>query len=106
MSSTYQKLDTEHFLFSIDVETSQFYVGKWDSHTLVFSFSGWLHDEQLPKPVYRLKKCGTYTTLHEVLDVHNYLSQTMFPITYEQAVEILFNPNLQTVQNLFPELFI
>lgn len=106
MSSTYQKLDTEQFLFSINVETSQFYVGKWDSSTLVFSFSGWLHNEQLPKPIYRLKKCGTYTTLHEILDVHNYLSQSMFPITYEQAARILSNPNLQTVKTLLPELFI
>lgn len=106
MSSAYQKLDTEQFLFSIDVETSEFYIGKWDSHTLVFSFSGWLHDEQLPKPIYRLKKCGTYTTLHEILDAHNYLSQSMFPITYEQATKILSNPNLQTVKTLFPELFI
>ena len=43
MSSTYQKLDTEQFLFSIDTETFEFYVGKWDSNTSAFSFSGWIH---------------------------------------------------------------
>ena len=106
MSSSYQKLSTEQFLFSIDVETSEFCVGKWDSSTLVFSFSGWLHNEQLPKPVYRFTECGIYTSLYEVLDAHNYLSQSMYPITYEQAMKILSNPNLQTVKILFPELFI
>ena len=106
MSSTYQKLDTEQFLFSIDIETLEFYVGKWDSRTSVFSFSGWLHDEKPYKPICRFKECGSYSTLYEIIDTHNYLSQLMFPITYEQAVEILFNPNLQIVKTLFPELFI
>ena len=106
MSSSYQKLDTEQFLFSIDVETFGFYIGKWDSCTLKFSFSGWLHNEQLPKPVYCFTECDTYTSLHEILDEHNFLSQLMFLITYEQATKILSNPNLQTVKTLFPELFI
>ena len=106
MSSTYQKLDTEQFLFSIDIETLEFYVGKWDSRTSVFSFSGWIHGEKQSRAIYNFKVCGTYDSLHKILETHNYLSQSMFPITYEQAVEILSNPNLQTVTTLFPELFI
>lgn len=106
MSSTYQKLDTEQFLFSIDFETSEFYVGKWDSSTLVFSFSGWLHGENLFLPIFSFKECSTYTSLYEVLDAHNYLSQSMYLITYEQAMKILSNPSFQIVKTLFPELFI
>ena len=106
MSSTYQKLDTEQFLFSIDTETFEFYVGKWDSNTSAFSFSGWVHGKKQFRAIYSFKVCGTYASLHEILENHNYLSQLMVPITYEQAIEILSNPNLQTVKTLFPELFI
>ena len=106
MSSTYQKLDTEQFLFSIDIETFEFYVGKWDSNTSVFSFSGWIYGENQSKSIYNFKVCGTYGSLHKILEPHNYLSQSMFPITYEQAVRILSNSNLETVKTLFPELFL
>lgn len=110
MFSTYQKLDTDQFLFSIDSDDDDeafvFYVAVWNSVTEVLSFSGWGSDSRPFEYADKFAECGTYTSLQEVLDSHNDGSQFTCLITYEQAVEILAKPSLDFIQTLFPELFI